>query len=1090
MGCATWYAGSDSGSGLWARFLSRQRPHVPASAANRQTSDPPLVEQLEPRLLLSSYSLTTLASFKLADGSNPQTLLMDGAGNLYGTTEHGGSNNTGTVFKIPTATSTITTLATASGGNAGNLYIPVGLTLDGSGNLYGTSFEGGSNTYGTIFKIAEAGNTLSIVAGFDYTHGADPDASMIFDGSGNLYGTTYNGGSSSAGTVFEIVQPNGADAFSTLASFNVANGSKPQASLVMDPSGNLYGTTSVGGDSGLGTVFEVAKGSNTATALASFNGSNGANPEAGLILDGSGNLYGTTDAGGANNDGTVFKIAKGGGPITPLVSFTGTDGANPDGGLILDDSGHLYGTTFNGGASDNGTVFEIPTGGGTITTLVSFGGSDGANPYSDLIMDANGDLYGTTYNGGPGYMPPNGVGYGTVFELIPAASSHLAFAQEPTLASAGATISPAITVAVEDAGGNVLTGSNPNITLAIATGPSGGVLQGTVTVTAQNGVATFSNVSVNLPGSYTFSAADATDASATSTPITVNHSVGVLPAARIGGLDPSFGMGGLASHAVGFTSTAGVAVQADGKSVIVGAAGSAPSESFGLTRYNADGSLDASFGNNGVVNTAFASADAVPAAVSVLSSGQILVAGTLTTYSNGSATGSQFAVAEYNSDGSLATGFSSGGEAIIPSGGPLFYDTLYSMAVGRDGTIYLAGSTDSNAGKGLDFDITAVAPNGSLETAFGGTGRVLLDFSGGNDSANALAVQSNGEIVAAGSTAAGGIASVVVVRLLPNGSLDPRFGTQGRVVTGVRHVDDEATSLALQSNGAIVVGGLSASGSAAAGTLTSDFLVLRYTSTGRLDHSFHGGSVITSFGQPAAITQVIIQNGQIVASGKTTPSLAGFVPDELQIGLARYTAKGILDPTFNGTGKAVINLSSGNVSSSLQRPSALLRDASDLMQKLNQLINSSQGAVTVNQGGELLDVGNNDANTVEAEIITAGVDLVLGLLSSLPTSAHAGSKGAATVRITESGTQLALATVTIQLELASDAQGDGGTGTQTFSERLNLRHGKSKTYRLKFLYPSGLSGSYYLVATLNVGALRELSPSDLSAASRTAVRIS
>ena len=200
-----------------------------------------------------------------------------------------------------------------------------------------------------------------------------------------------------------------------LASFNGTNGEEPIGGLLMDRSGNLYGTTWMGGASGDGTVFEVAQGSGTITTLASFNGANGANPYATLIMDGNGNLYGTTGYGGEGgyNHGTVFELAQGSGTITTLASFNATNGANPVAGVIMDGNGNLYGTTFGaaGGAYpvNHGTVFELAKGSGTITTLASFSSS---NPAAGLIMDSSGNLYGTT-----GAFATGDSGDGTVFEL-------------------------------------------------------------------------------------------------------------------------------------------------------------------------------------------------------------------------------------------------------------------------------------------------------------------------------------------------------------------------------------------------------------------------------------------------------------------------------------------------------------------------------------------------------------------------------------------------------------------------------------------------------------------------------------------------
>src|SRR5262249_13150028 len=153
------------------------------------------------------------------------------------------------------------------------------------------------------------------------------------------------------------------------AAFNYSNGSYPDSNLIMDSAGNLYGTTRNDGASNYGTVFELAKGSGTITTLASVNNTNGANPDAGLMMDASGNLYGTTSNGGEHNYGTVFELAKLRGALPMPASFNYSNGTYPDSNLIMDGGGNLYGTTTNGGANSNGTVFELAQGSGTITTL-------------------------------------------------------------------------------------------------------------------------------------------------------------------------------------------------------------------------------------------------------------------------------------------------------------------------------------------------------------------------------------------------------------------------------------------------------------------------------------------------------------------------------------------------------------------------------------------------------------------------------------------------------------------------------------------------------------------------------------------------
>lgn len=569
----------------------------------------------------------------------------------------------------------------------------------------------------------------------------------------------------------------------------------------------------------------------------------------------------------------------------------------------------------------------------------------------------------------------------------------------------------------------------------------------------------------------------------------------------IGGLDPTFATGGLASHDVGLVSTAGVAIQSNGQSVIAGTAGASPSELFGLTRYNADGSLDTTFGVGGFVSTSFNGTDDVAAAVKVLAGGQILVAGTATTFTGGVASGSEFAVAEYNADGSLDTSFGAGtGEALISfsnTPGVLSNDVLQAMTVSTDGVIYLGGSSDAGGKTGTDFAIAALTAAGALDTAFGSGGKVLQDFAGEDDVINSLALQSDGEIVAAGSATVAGITQIALARFLASGIPDKHFGAKGLVTTNVRGVYDSASSVIVQANGLIDIGGLSATGAAA--SISSDFLVAQYTSAGKINRSFGGGPVITSFGQPSAVTQLVIQtNGEIVASGKTAASLASLVPSNLDVAIARYTTGGVLDTSFDGTGKTIIDLSSGVVAATDSL--AVFADlviqplqASSLGAEFAAFTSSAQGVVSLNAGGELLDVGNSGANTVEAELITAGVDLVTSLLTAPPAAVIDGMKGTASVQIAESGTDRAFGTVTIEIEVSTDAQGDGAATLKTMPERINLAQGRKQVYRIAFVYPQSISsGAYYLLADVLNGttpALQDLNTENNLAASSTTVDV-
>jgi uncharacterized repeat protein (TIGR03803 family) len=367
------------------------------------------VRELETRL---TPSAATLASLNGTDGANPYggTLVMDGTGNLYGMAELGGALNDGTVFELAHGSSVPTTLASFNGTNGSSPR--GGLIIDSSGNLYGTTQTGGASNDGTAFEIARGSGTITTLASFNGADGSLPVGGLIMDSSGNLYGTTFQGGASGDGTVFELAQ--GSGTITTLASFSGTDGNGP-VGLIMDSSGNLYGTTYTGGATNVGAVFELVHGSSTITTLASFNLTSGAYPYAGVVMDSSGNLYGTAAGGGPSNNGVVFELAHGHSTITRLASFGGTNGRLPEAGLLMDGSGNLYGTTYLGGASKDGTVFELAHGSRTINSLASFNGTNGKEPEAGLVADGSGDLYGMTYAGGGGND-------GTIFELPGAAA--------------------------------------------------------------------------------------------------------------------------------------------------------------------------------------------------------------------------------------------------------------------------------------------------------------------------------------------------------------------------------------------------------------------------------------------------------------------------------------------------------------------------------------------------------------------------------------------------------------------------------------------------------------------------------------------
>ncbi|MGH9205494.1 MAG: choice-of-anchor tandem repeat GloVer-containing protein, partial [Acidimicrobiales bacterium] len=257
----------------------------------------------------------------------------------------------------------------------------------------------------------------------------------IADSSGNLYGTTFQGGvvggctdGLGCGTVFRL-SPGGTETVLHAFTFS-SEGYGPNGPLIADSSGNLYGTTYSDGASGNGVVFKLTPGG-TYTVLHTFTGgSDGANPAGDLIADSSGNLYGTTRGGGASGSGcggfgcgTVFKLSPGG-TLTVLYSFTGgSDGEGPVGNLIADSKGNLYGTTLLGGGPGCGqfglgcgVVFKLSPSGTETVLHIFTGGSDGGAPFAGLIADSSGNLYGTTFQGGA-LTACNGVGCGVVFKL-------------------------------------------------------------------------------------------------------------------------------------------------------------------------------------------------------------------------------------------------------------------------------------------------------------------------------------------------------------------------------------------------------------------------------------------------------------------------------------------------------------------------------------------------------------------------------------------------------------------------------------------------------------------------------------------------
>ena len=381
-----------------------------------------------------AQTFSTLYSFAGPpnDGVQPMASpIVDAEGNVYGTTSSGGDGSgcgvagCGTIFKV-NATGLDTVLHSFGFADGAN---PQGaLVMDTQGNVYGTTTQGGrfggscdkDNPCGTVFELSASG-TFTTLHNFGH-HTLTPPADgyylwagPIMDAQGNLYGTTYTGGGRyNLGTIFELTPRESAGAVWSeriLHSFDFTQGWNPTCSLLMDAQGNLYGTTTQGGETNWGTVFKLAPNGTSTELYAFTGGKDGGGPYAGLVMDVQGNLYGTTAYGGAHSGGTVFKLTPSGSE-TALYSFGQSgDGEDPRPKLIIDSEGNLYGTTTYGGTNGLGTVFKV-TPSGTETVLHNFSGPDGGNPWGGLAFDRQGNLYGTTAGYGAN-------GQGTVFKLTP-----------------------------------------------------------------------------------------------------------------------------------------------------------------------------------------------------------------------------------------------------------------------------------------------------------------------------------------------------------------------------------------------------------------------------------------------------------------------------------------------------------------------------------------------------------------------------------------------------------------------------------------------------------------------------------------------
>jgi uncharacterized repeat protein (TIGR03803 family) len=364
-----------------------------------------------------------------ADGETPYAgVIRDSDGNLYGTTVYGGANGGGVVYRVDTSRHETVLYSFCSLANCADGEEPcAGVIRDSEGNLYGATEYGGANGFGAVYKVDTSGNETVLYSFCSLANCADgerPMAGVIRDSDGNLYGTTYSGGANGGGAVYKVNTSGETVLHSFCSLANCADGQAPVAGVIRDSKGNLYGTTDYGGANGDGVVYKVDT-SGSETVLYSFcslaDCADGPYPQAGVIRDSEGNLYGTTiNSAVDGGDGVVYKVDSSGSE-TLLYNFCSlancADGQGPTAGVIRDSEGNLYGTTESGGAHGYyGVVYKVDTS-GSETVLYSFcpmaSCADGRYPFAGVIRDKAGNLYGAASSGG------RNDNAGVVFKLKP-----------------------------------------------------------------------------------------------------------------------------------------------------------------------------------------------------------------------------------------------------------------------------------------------------------------------------------------------------------------------------------------------------------------------------------------------------------------------------------------------------------------------------------------------------------------------------------------------------------------------------------------------------------------------------------------------
>ena len=355
------------------------------------------------------------------DGANPYSSLTFQGGNIFGTTYKGGLYGSGTVFELtPNGTggwqeSVLYNFCPAAPSCAdGQNPMFTKVIFDALGNLYGAAFNGGALGNGVIFQLSPSGSTWNYNVLYSFKgqpDGANPVNGLAMDAAGNIYGAAYSGGGGDNGGVFQLSPSTGGGWTEQM----IASLPTSVAGLTIDSSGNIYGTSTTG-------VYKIVPTGNNnwflSTIFTFAATAQGTTPNGTPFLDSAGNIYGTTLAGGKNNKGVVYKLTKGTTKYTERILYSfGSNGTAPYGGVVVDAAGNVYGATTAGGKNGAGVVYELAFNGTTYAEkpLQPFIGENGAVSYSTLVLDSANYLYGTTFYGGSS-------GQGAVFEVNPHAA--------------------------------------------------------------------------------------------------------------------------------------------------------------------------------------------------------------------------------------------------------------------------------------------------------------------------------------------------------------------------------------------------------------------------------------------------------------------------------------------------------------------------------------------------------------------------------------------------------------------------------------------------------------------------------------------